>query len=47
LPLLTYPQAWRQDKVEVAEHMYKKAALSDNALDPDTAEDLANLLKVH
>ncbi|OBT49348.1 hypothetical protein VE00_00485 [Pseudogymnoascus sp. WSF 3629] len=36
--------AWRQDKVEVAEHMYKKAALSDKALDPDTAENLADLL---
>ncbi|OBT96970.1 hypothetical protein VE01_05545 [Pseudogymnoascus verrucosus] len=36
--------AWRQDKVEVAEHMYKKAALSDNTLDPDTAESLGDLL---
>ncbi|KAL5345161.1 sporulation-specific protein 22 [Pseudogymnoascus australis] len=36
--------AWRQDKVEVAEHMYKKAALSDKALDPDIAESLADLL---
>ncbi|OBT69660.1 hypothetical protein VE03_00976 [Pseudogymnoascus sp. 23342-1-I1] len=36
--------AWRQDKVEVAEHMYKKAALFDKTLDPDTAESLADLL---
>ncbi|KFZ02357.1 hypothetical protein V500_00246 [Pseudogymnoascus sp. VKM F-4518 (FW-2643)] len=36
--------AWRQDKVEVAEHMYKKAALSNRALDPDTAESRADLL---
>ncbi|KFY45185.1 hypothetical protein V494_01110 [Pseudogymnoascus sp. VKM F-4513 (FW-928)] len=36
--------AWRQDKIEVAEHMYKKAAISDTALSPDAAESLADLL---
>ncbi|KFY01778.1 hypothetical protein V490_00767 [Pseudogymnoascus sp. VKM F-3557] len=36
--------AWRQDKVEVAEHMYKKALLPDKTIDPDTAESLADLL---
>ena len=36
-------QAFRQDKLDMAEHMFSKCKQIDGALAPDTAEDLADL----
>ncbi|KAI9844559.1 MAG: hypothetical protein M1837_005518 [Sclerophora amabilis] len=36
--------AWRQDRLDLAEHMFTKAALSKRELDAGTAESLADLL---
>jgi hypothetical protein len=40
---LTAFQAFRQDRLDMAEHMFAKCKQVGNALAPDTAEDLADL----
>ncbi|KAI9746999.1 MAG: hypothetical protein M4579_007542, partial [Chaenotheca gracillima] len=36
--------AWRQDRLDLAEHMFAKAAISTRKVDAATAESLADLL---
>ncbi|OCK77725.1 SPO22-domain-containing protein [Lepidopterella palustris CBS 459.81] len=36
--------AWRQERMDIAEHMFSKSALVGNHLDPATAENLSDLL---
>lgn len=37
-------QSWKQDRLDLAEHMYKKSTSCQQLLDPSTAESLADVL---
>lgn len=37
-------QAWKQSRLDLAEHLFSQAELVDNRLGPSTAESLADLL---
>lgn len=42
--VLTLDQAWHQDQLDVAEHMFKKSVTSKQYFDPHTAQSLADTL---
>jgi tetratricopeptide (TPR) repeat protein len=39
-----WPQAWRQDRMDTAEHMFTKCKQLTRSVTPSTAESLADLL---